>query len=366
MDEHLHINNILEHVKPRDLKEYIEASMAILEPDIQSLLEGMTLATEHFSEECREWRQMATDSVDSADEIIQRLLKKASTAQRTLEWYKQGQEVLTASQFATITKAPRTRGQLVLEKAKPIEEKDMTTKPLCVRTQDIRAFDWGIRFEPIIKQIYELYTNSKVADLGRIIHPTDNKLAASPDGLVVEGEKTKGRLVEFKAPISRQIKEEEVPKDYWTQMQIQMEVCGAPQCDYFEVQFSSPAGIKEWKEPVSTEENSIKIHYKGKLYLIGNKETEQPIRYYYPSDINNENDNNPEDLKDDEIVLEIIPWFCTGFQLKTIKRDQAWFESMKEPIRKFWEDVASAKEGKFVLPEVTRKRKAEACLIRDD
>jgi hypothetical protein len=38
---------------------------------------------------------------------------------------------------------------------------------------------------------------------------------------------------------------------------------------------------------------------------------------------------------------------------------------MAEKIAKFWEDVEGAKNGAFVLPESSRKRKPEACLIVD-
>ena len=184
------------------------------------MLHSIFVSTEYFYGLTKEKFFMAEIAESPAEDSVSRLLGQASTAQRTLEWYKQGQEVLTASQFATILKGARTRGHLVVEKSTPITT--ISKKYLCVRTEDIRAFDWGIRFEPVIKQLYENITSSKVADLGRLIHPTDKNLAASPDGLVTDGQK-KGYLVEFKAPISRVITEE-VPKDYWMQMQIQMEV----------------------------------------------------------------------------------------------------------------------------------------------
>jgi hypothetical protein len=289
-----------------------------------------------------------------AEKNIARLLSKASTAQRTTEWYKQGQTVLTASQFATILKGARTRGQLVMEKAATVT--DPQKKINCVRTEDIRAFDWGIRFEPVIKQIYENITKSTVTDLGRLLHETDANLAASPDGLVTEGER-RGRLVEFKAPITRPIKADEIPEDYWIQMQIQMEVADLNLCDYFEVKFSSPYGLKEWNKPPETDIN----HGKGTIFLVGDKEDEQPRYYFYPKF---GSDEEPT-LKDDEVILERIPWISTSYNLKTVERSSTWFKSMAENIAKFWKDVEGAKNGTFVLPDSSRKRKAEVCLIVD-
>lgn len=293
-------------------------------------------------------------SEDLVDANMKRLLNKASTAQRTLEWYKQGQTVLTASQFATILKGPRTRGQLVIEKAATVT--DIQKKTNCVRTEDIRAFDWGIRFEPVVKQLYENITSSNVTELGRLLHDKDDHLAASPDGLVTEGDR-RGRLVEFKAPISRPIKADEVPEDYWIQMQIQMEVADLELCDYFEVKFSSPYGLKEWTKPPETDIN----HGKGTIFLVGDKEDEQPRYYFYPKF---GTDEEPT-LKDDEVILERVPWVSTAYNLKTVERSKTWFTSMTEQITRFWTDVEDAKKGSFVLPESTRKRKAEVCLIVD-
>lgn len=326
--------DVFNHIALEDLSEFIDASIELLDKEDITMLRSLFVKT-------------------NADSNIKRLLSKVSTAQRTTEWYKQAQTVLTASQFATILKGPRTRGQLVLEKSILSEP---SKKSNCVRTEDIRAFHWGIRFEPVIKQLYESLTESTVVDLGRIIHETDENLAASPDGLVTEGGR-KGRLVEFKAPISRPIKEGEVPKDYWMQMQIQMEVTNIDLCDYFEVTFSSPAGLKEWTSPPPSQKN----YGKGTIFLIGDKEDEQPRYYFYPKF---GSDEEPV-IKDDEVILERIPWVSTDYNLKTVERSKTWFESMSVEIEKFWKDVEEAKNGSFVLPESSRKRKAEECLIVD-
>jgi hypothetical protein len=297
----------------------------------------------------------------NADEAVERLLSLLSTAQRTEEWYKQGQQVLSASQFATLFKSARTRAQLVLEKAK-IVTTPLPPPRLCCSSVDIRPFDWGIRFEPVVKAIYESITRTRLADLGRLIHPTIPNLAASPDGLVVEDlgdkDKRKGRFVEFKAPITRQINDQ-VPEDYYKQMQIQMEVGDVTLCDYFEVSFISPYGMKEFIAPSETE-NFVA---KGQLFLIGELETDRPLRYEYPP-INNM--TWMPTLSQHEFILETIPWFCKKTFMKTVPRSKLWFESVKPAIQAFWEDVEKAKRGDFVLPESTRKKKEVVCEIMDE
>jgi hypothetical protein len=341
------ICDLLDSLSLEDMGEFIEASSDILSKKDVHDIETVFIGAEHLSSLIKELKPNPL-----ADTIVERLLKQKSTAQRTHDWYIQGQRVLTASQFATITKGIRTRGALVLEKAAILRESDINNKALAVYSRDIRPFDWGIRFEPIVKRLYETLTSSKVADLGRLIHQKDPRLAASPDGLLIEGER-KSRLVEFKAPITRIITEE-IPKDYWMQMQIQMEVADVDLCDYFEAKIISTANMKEYVEP---SEETVKG--KGVIYLIGDNEL-QPKKYLYPET------SEPPSLEEGELILETIPWACTSYNLKTVERSSEWFSSMKTSIDAFWADVELAKRGEFKLPESTRKRKIDECKIQDD
>ena len=346
----------------KSVNEYLSLWDVSNEDKIQfvSTLNSLVDAHSHFVQVAKEQKHQTTEVTPEADAIVLRLMQQKTTAQRTLAWYKQGQEVLTASQFATLTKSPRTRGQLVLEKAKQLTEADISVKPLCCHTFGMRAFDWGIRFEPIAKLLYQSITNTTVADLGRLMHPVLKSLAASPDGLVVSDTpgsigSRKGRLVEYKAPISRVITEE-VPKDYYVQMQIQMEVADVELCDYFEITCISP-GVKNYVEPAPT--LITKGH--GNIFLIGLHE--RPSHYEY-SPLNNK--EWTPDLKENECILETIPWWCTGYNLKTIERSKEWFEKMVPLMNAFWEDVEKAKKGEFVLVETSRKRKLDSCKIVDE
>ena len=69
------------------------------------------------------------------------------------------------------------------------------------------AFDWGIRFEPVVKQIYVEKYGTTLKELGRLHHPVNPMCTASPDGLVYHcprGQRT-GRLIEIKCPVTREI-----------------------------------------------------------------------------------------------------------------------------------------------------------------
>lgn len=76
--------------------------------------------------------------------------------------------------------------------------------------------------------------------VGLLVHRVHRWLGASPDGVFVDG-----RLVELKVPHTRAVKSgNPIPPHYWIQTQIQMEVCDAEQCIYYEFRPPS-ARIKE-------------------------------------------------------------------------------------------------------------------------
>jgi hypothetical protein len=286
---------------------------------------------------------------------IQHLLEKPQIEQRTEEWYQEAATLLSASQFSTILKSGRTRGQLVLQKVSP-DSLDTRRRQTCVLTEALNPFTWGIRFEPIVKQIYQSLTATRVVELGRLRHPTDSRLAASPDGLVVEGpEERMGRFVEFKAPVTRKIMSI-VPDDYMVQMQIQMEVGGVEECDYLEVKFNSKYGAKDGA-PIP--EN---VAYYGQIYLIGNFETGEILRYEY-SPLKDMSWEPTLDASANEMIIETISWWTNEWYLTTIGRSRAWFASVQPAIESFWADVDKAKRGEFQLPETTRKKKEPVCKI---
>jgi hypothetical protein len=295
---------------------------------------------------------------------IQRLLETPQIEQRTAEWYQDALGLLSASQFNTILKSGRTRGHLVLQKA-GIEPVDHSQRRTVVLTQDLNPFTWGIRFEPVVKQIYQNLTATRVTDLGRLRHPKDRHLAASPDGLVIEGPLPRlGRFVEFKAPVTRKILSI-VPEDYFAQMQIQMEVGGVEECDYLEVKFESQYGIKTGPVTIpSTNPSLYEKWFYGYIFLIGSLETCEPVRYEYSP--LNDLEWKPSLVSESEVIVESVPWWSTTWFMKTVERSNAWFANVQPAIQSFWEDVKKAKEGTFELPASLRKQKEIVCLIQAD
>jgi putative phage-type endonuclease len=104
----------------------------------------------------------------------------------------------------------------------------------------------GKKYEKIAIMIYEIIYNSKVGEFGLIQHPSISYLGASPDGIsmsmTLDGKPNNliGRMLEIKCPPSRaiinkgMIKGKICPDYYWIQVQIQLECCDLPECDFWQ------------------------------------------------------------------------------------------------------------------------------------
>jgi hypothetical protein len=283
------------------------------------------------------------------------LLLLPQIPQRTAEWYAQGKRVLTASEFATLFKTPRAVSQLVLSKVEHVEivgEAEPVPAPatnrLACLTCEMGPFDWGIRFEPVVKQVLEA-EGIKIAESGRLVHPKHSDLAASPDGIIVEASDPRrvGRLVEIKCPISRKVGVA-IPFEYWCQMQIQMEVTGIGECEYVEMKIQSRQKGGEGEPPPDA------TGVRGTLWLLQNQET-AAMQYAYTEAA------REEMVSAGWEILETIPWRIEVSMRQVVARDRTWFEGTRPLQEKFWADVAAARRGEYTaVPSSRPPRKPTA------
>ncbi len=275
--------------------------------------------------------------------------------QRTEAWYRETMDLLTASELGTIFKSPRVRGQLVLTKTVVPEHR--ASGP--VDSSFMTPFDWGIRFEPVVKMLYEHRYASTVAEVGRIRHPTLARCAASPDGIVIDGPRA-GRLIEIKCPVSR-VLDDSVPDDYYAQIQQQLEVCDLDLCDYVEVKFRAP-----YSSEVATSIGPAQ-HF-GVVWRVQKEVDGRAISRYIYGPIDEVPEQAPA-LEQGEVVMERVPWELMAWNEILVARNRDWWAATLPRINAFWDDVAAARQGSFALPESQRKRKRapspepETCLI---
>jgi hypothetical protein len=303
------------------------------------------------------------------DATIASLIARQSVEQRTAAWYAQAARVLTASEFATILRPTRQRALLAHSKAFPPTPEEAAARfrsPLTCPSQYMSPFDWGIRFEPVVKQIYEHIHGVQITDLGRLMHQTDPRLAASPDGLIASGADHAnpliGRLIEIKCPISRDIGGE-IPEEYYAQMQLQLEVTGLDTCQYVETRFRSPAGPKTLVHEGPARLAGVLWH----VERIDPVTNEAKRRYEYgPVGYPDLVEPPCHLIGQHDTVLERVPWELLGWHEVEVRRSATWWAGASKAVEAFWADVAGAVAGTFIVPASKRPPRApkeEALLI---
>jgi len=290
-------------------------------------------------------------------EVLDTLLQRKQIQQRTPAWYAQMTTILSASELGRLFASPRERGKLVMSK---IESPLPRSQQLAVFSDHMSAFDWGIRFEPVVKQIYELKYGATIKELGRLIHEVDPRCSASPDGLIYDCSNNirTGRLIEIKCPVTREINDT-IPKDYYAQMQMQLHVTGLQHCDYVEAVFSS-----KYKNSNNMKQEGPSA-YNGYIALVRYAELKGDQEFYYVYSPINVEVWTPL-LEEGEEVVEIIPWRLMDWSEHLVVRSEEWWSSLQPIMNTFWEDVDKAKKGEFSVPESTRatkKPKEEKCII---
>lgn len=279
-------------------------------------------------------------SAEERKKIATAVLARPQVPQRTPAWYAQGKQVLTASEFAKLLGSPRAVAQLVQSKA--FSGAPSQSNRLACMTCEMGPFDWGIRFEPVVKQILEAKWGLHIAEAGRILHPTDKHIAASPDGIILAATDPArvGRLLEIKCPITRSVGEG-IPFDYWCQMQVQMEVTGIDECEYVEVKLDSLQGV-------ATDLSGAE----GFVWLLQDPAT-CIMKYAYTE----------AELVEGLDIVEKIPWRLNRMYAVTVTRDRGWFQQTAEMREAFWLKVEEARR----IPESPRVvvTKEAACLFVD-
>ena len=288
--------------------------------------------------------------IDEKKERLENIYKSNQVTQRTEEWYNDSKKMLTASEFHVLFESERTRGLLVMNKLNINKRESQKA----VATGFMTPFDWGIRFEPVVKQYLESIWKCKIYDCGRLKHKENNRLGASPDGIIIDCEDSErfGRLLEIKCPYTRKIKDI-VPFEYWVQMQIQMEVSNLIECEYVEMEIIS-SKPKELNIDLSGD-----YIYKNTMYLL---QKDNILVYAYTVE---ERDKYFTDGYD---LFETIPYAISKVNNILVKRDTGWYKSTIDLQNKFWEDVEN---NNFVVPEPKYKKakklnKENDCMISDE
>jgi putative phage-type endonuclease len=263
--------------------------------------------------------------------ILESHLSKEQPEQRTKEWYEFRHNRLTASDFYKVFDTEASGNNLILKKCSPID----ISKYNRVNTES--ACHHGHKFEPLSIMIYESRYNTKVGEYGCISHDKYDFLGASPDGINIdESNERYCRLVEVKNPKSR-IPDGIPKKEYWVQMQLQMEVWNLDECDFLETTFDIYESEEEFKKDGTF---SLSNDCKEKGVIIQYFDGKEPIYEYAPLNID-ENEFNKwydESMEKNKNLTWVtnIYWKLNIYSCILVPRNKKWFKSKIPKITEFW------------------------------
>ena len=165
---------------------------------------------------------------------LKKLLAVPFVKQKSEEWHAMRKNLITASDFAQALGEGKfgTQKQLIEKKCHMGQDPPFKSNPF---------FDWGNMFEQVASDIYADIMHVKMYEFGLIGHPSISFFGASPDGI-----SNLGIMLEIKCPFKRKITGE-IPKQYYYQIQGQLEVCNLNECDYIECELSRWESYNDYK-----------------------------------------------------------------------------------------------------------------------
>ena len=341
-----------------------------------------------------EYQEFNEEEIDLIEKKIQGLREIPQPEQRTPEWYQFRWNLITASNAWKAFESQSAINQLIYEKCQPL--KDLNSEPVeeeLVKMVNVNTpLHWGQKYEPLSVLLYERNYKTEVEDFGCIKHPNYAFLGASPDGINVDVSSERyGRMLEIKNVVSREING--IPKkEYWTQMQLQMEVCDLDECDFLETKFIEYPDTQSFYNDTFAHENGNKIltlstdnkdkgiilyfHTKdGKPFYVYkplNITTSEGITYWEETEL-----EKYEAAPYNYIFLKFIYWKLEVLSCVLVLRNREWFKNNIGQLENVWKTIeeervsgyehrapkkASKKEP--FKPYVSSKNESQGCLLK--
>jgi putative phage-type endonuclease len=283
--------------------------------------------------------------------------------QRTPEWYKFRWNLITASNAWKAFESQSTINQLIYEKCQPLKNftdiDDEEIKMVNTNT----TLHWGQKYEPLSVLIYENNYKTKIEDFGCIQHPVYKFIGASPDGINVDKNSDRyGRMLEIKNVVSREING--IPKkEYWIQMQLQMEVCNLDECDFLETKFIEYSDFNSYKNDVISSDKM-----KGIIIYFHTKEG-KPFYAYKPLDLIDEHDitqwedetlNLYQSEEYNYTYMKFIYWKLEVLSCVLVLRNREWFKNNIPQLEKVWKIIEEERVSGYEHRAPVKKPKKES------
>jgi putative phage-type endonuclease len=287
-------------------------------------------------------------NVPVIDAKLAHIRGKPQPDQRTSEWYRFRHNLLTASNAWKAFESPACRNQLIYEKCKPLQ---LSQEKEYVNTAS--PMHWGQKYEPVSRMIYEHLYKTTVADFGCLQHDVHAFLGASPDGINVDPASQRyGRMLEIKNIVNRDITG--IPKkEYWIQMQLQMETADLNECDFLETQFSEEGeeGADDANKSSALMTGTILYFMKdGKPHYeyepIGSSETEAWF-------------NAAMERNQAHMWMKTIHWRLEKMSCVLVLRNKVWFQHAIRVLDDLWKTILEERQNPQGCEHRAPKRRSQ-------
>ena len=336
--------NLLEEIKDIfyiQMEEHILSSDYV-EDDLNDILDvafDIYISTFHV-----ERSHFDTTVIDKKDEHnliadkIQGLKNIPQPVQRTSEWYIFRWNLITASNAWKAFESQSTMNQLIYEKCQPLKDFSIAEDEI-VMVNTNSTLHWGQKYEPLSVLIYEYMYKLKVEDFGCIKHPKYDFIGASPDGIITDMSSDRyGRMLEIKNIVNREING--IPKkEYWIQMQLQMEVCDLDECDFLETKFTEYPDYNSYKNDIIADDM-----FKGTIIYFHTKEG-APHYEYMPlnlktlEEVSGWEEETLQKFESKYVFIKFLYWKLEKLSCVLVKRNREWFNNNVGQMEKVWKII---------------------------
>jgi putative phage-type endonuclease len=280
---------------------------------------------------------------------INNIRAKPQPTQRTPAWYEFRHNLITASNAWKAFESQAQINSLIYEKCQPMKTFETDERAQSVNINS--SLHWGQKYEPLSVLLYEKENNVAVEDFGCIQHDTYSFLGASPDGIITDPSSPKfGRMLEIKNVVSREITG--IPKkEYWVQMQLQMEVCNLDECDFLETKFMEYENLDQMlAEPNPQIKRGIIMYFLNEegrphyIYKILDNFDKTKIQAWEESMIESHQVCDHETGNYKMSWLHNYYWRCEVYSCVYIQRDRPWFLSNIGQLANVWSIIEKERE----------------------
>lgn len=276
--------------------------------------------------------------------------------QRTSEWYKSRYNMITASNAWKALEKGKLLNSFIYDKCRPLNIEKYSHVNM-----DSPMY-WGQLFEDVSIEIYEWKYNTQVDDFGCIKDSYYTFLGASPDGINVDNTSPLfGRMLEIKNIVNREITGEP-KKEYWIQMQMQMNICKLNECDFLETKFIEYDTFEHY-----INDGNFNYTRDGKLksIIMVFLDEGKPVHEYLPilstlEEYKKWETKNME-LHKDKLWLKNVYWKLDIWSCVLVLRNKQWYNQVLPIFKTVWDIIIKERVNGYEHRAPTRqKRKSKS------